>query len=486
MRRKLSNRAQLSGTKAKHLGNGSGRASDGGLSVRDDDGHSVGGSCNGGLLVRFVLRLSLRRLRSLENGGHDGRRHQSSKVRHSIVYSAFEAETGGRDGNFSTLDFFRCARWSGTINSVRRVAASRWSVLTACGPDSLLGVDANCSETELKKAYRKKALLLHPDKNPNAGDEFKDVSHGQSRAPSLAAAARSLDFLSQLTKFCPSTPLRPPRTAHTLTILRSPDKRRVYDQYGEEGLSGGGGGGPGGMDPQDLFSQLFGGGGGGFFGGGGGGRGGGRPQGPRKGKDLVHRIKVSLEDLYKGKTTKLALQKHVLCTKCKGKGGKEGAVKSCQGCNGQGIKMILRQLGPMVQQIQATCSDCNGEGEIINAKDRCKGCLGKKIVNERKVLEVFIDRGMKEGQTISFAGEADQTPGVEPGDVVIVVEEKPHEIYKRKGDDLYAEVSIDLLTALAGGQFAIQHLDERALLVTIHPGDVIKPGSSFVPRSAQH
>lgn len=139
--------------------------------------------------------------------------------------------------------------------------------------------------------------------------------------------------------------------------------------------------------------------------------------------------------------------------------------------------MILRQLGPMVQQIQATCTDCNGEGEIINAKDRCKGCLGKKIVNERKVLEVFIDRGMKEGQTISFAGEADQTPGVEPGDVVIVVEEKPHEIYKRKGDDLYAEISIDLLTALAGGQFAIQHLDERALLVTIHPGDVIKPGT---------
>lgn len=261
----------------------------------------------------------------------------------------------------------------------------------------------------------------------------------------------------------------------------SPDKRRVYDQYGEEGLSNGGPGGMGGMDPQDLFSQLFGGGGGGFFGGQGG-RGGGRPQGPKKGKDLVHRIKVSLEDLYKGKTTKLALQKHVLCTKCKGKGGKEGAVKSCQGCHGQGIKIVLRQLGPMVQQIQQTCGDCNGEGEIINAKDRCKGCLGKKIVNERKVLEVFIDRGMKEGQTISFAGEADQSPGVEPGDVVIVIEEKPHAVFKRKGDDLYAEVEIDLLTALAGGQFTILHLDDRALLVTIPPGEVIKPGSSISPR----
>lgn len=229
----------------------------------------------------------------------------------------------------------------------------------------------------------------------------------------------------------------------------------------------------GSMDPQDLFSQLFGG-GGGFFGGGGGR--GGRPQGPKKGKDLVHRIKVSLEDLFKGKTTKLALQKHVLCSKCKGKGGKEGAVKQCQGCHGQGVKIVLRQLGPMVQQIQQTCGDCGGEGEIINAKDKCKGCNGKKIVNERKVLEVFIDRGMKEGQTISFSGEADQAPGVEPGDVVIVVEEKPHSVFKRKGDDLFAEVEIDLLTALAGGAFTIPHLDERALLVKIPPGECIKPG----------
>lgn len=296
----------------------------------------------------------------------------------------------------------------------------------------LLGVSPDCSDSELKKAYRKKALLLHPDKNPNAGDEFKEVSHAYE-------------------------------------VLSDSEKRRIYDQYGEEGLSGGGG--MGGMDPQDLFSQLFGG-GGGFFGGGR-----SRPQGPRKGKDLVHRIKVSLEDLYKGKTTKLALQKHVLCGKCNGKGGKEGAVKKCQGCQGQGIKIVLRQLGPMVQQIQQTCPDCNGEGEIINAKDRCKQCNGKKIVNERKVLEVFIDKGMKEGQTITFNGEADQAPGIEPGDVVIVVEEKPHDVFKRKGDDLFAEVEIDLLTALAGGQFALPHLDERALLVKIHPGEIVKPGS---------
>ncbi|GAA5985461.1 hypothetical protein JCM11641_007075 [Rhodosporidiobolus odoratus] len=299
----------------------------------------------------------------------------------------------------------------------------------------LLGVQPSATAADLKKAYRKLALKLHPDKNPDAGDQFKEVSHAYE-------------------------------------ILSDEQKREVYDRYGEEGLNGGGPGGMGGMDPQDLFSQLFGG-GGGFFGGGGRGS---RPQGPRKGKDLVHRIKVSLEDLYKGKTSKLALQKHVLCGKCKGKGGKEGAVKTCGSCKGQGVKIVLRQLGPMVQQIQQPCGDCNGEGEIINAKDRCKDCNGKKIVNERKVLEVFIDRGMKDGQTITFNGEADQAPGVEPGDVVIVIEEKPHDLFKRKGDDLFAEVEIDLLTALAGGAFTIPHLDDRALLVKIQPGEVIKPG----------
>jgi DnaJ-class molecular chaperone len=125
----------------------------------------------------------------------------------------------------------------------------------------------------------------------------------------------------------------------------------MYDQYGEEGLNGGPGG-MGGMDAEDLFSQLF---GGGF---GGGGRRG--PQGPRRGKDMVHALKVSLEDLYNGKTSKLALQKHILCPKCEGRGGKEGSVHKCKTCNGQGIRLVTRQMGPMIQQMQQTVSLNNG------------------------------------------------------------------------------------------------------------------------------
>jgi len=200
-----------------------------------------------------------------------------------------------------------------------------------------------------------------------------------------------------------------------------------------------------------------------------------KPSGPRRGKDVGHPLKVSLEDLYKGKTSKLALQKQVLCGKCDGKGGKEGAVKTCRTCNGQGVKVTTRQLGPMIQQYQSTCGDCNGEGESINEKDKCNTCRGKKVINERKVLEVFIDKGMKDGQKITFTGEGDQAPGIIPGDVVIVLEEKEHSTFKRKGNDLLYHAKIDLLTALAGGKFAINHLDGRELIVTIIPGEVIKP-----------
>ncbi len=306
-----------------------------------------------------------------------------------------------------------------------------------------------CSRTlvslPVARAYRKKALSAHPDKGGDP-EVFKEITSAYE-------------------------------------VLSDSQKRDLYDRFGAEGLkeSGGMGGGMG-MDPNEIFSHLFGGGGGGGFFGGGGPGGSRGPQGPRKGRDLVHRVKVSLEELYVGKVTKLALQKHVLCGKCEGRGGKEGAVKSCGGCNGRGIKIVLRQLGPMVQQVQQTCPECSGAGEIINPKDRCKGCNAKKTVQERKVLEVRIDKGMEDGQQITFKEEADQAPNTIPGDVVIVVDEKPHARFKRRKNDLFTEVEIDLLTALGGGRVFIEHLDNRALNVELVAGDVIKPGAMKVLR----
>ncbi|EXJ81551.1 DnaJ like subfamily A member 2 [Capronia coronata CBS 617.96] len=300
----------------------------------------------------------------------------------------------------------------------------------------ILGVDPSASEAQLKSAYKKGALKHHPDKNahnPDAAEKFKELSKAYE-------------------------------------VLSDPQKRSIYDQYGEEGLEQGGMGG--GMAAEDLFAQFFGGNGafGGMFGGG------MRDTGPKKARTIHHVHKVSLEDIYRGKVSKLALQKSVICPACEGRGGKEGAVKTCTGCNGAGMKTMMRQMGPMIQRFQTICPDCQGEGEILRDRDRCKRCMGKKTIVERKVLHVHVDRGVKSGHKIEFRGEGDQMPGVLPGDVVFEIEQKPHPRFQRKDDDLFYHAEIDLLTALAGGQIFIEHLDDRWVTVNIPAGEPITPG----------
>lgn len=192
---------------------------------------------------------------------------------------------------------------------------------------------------------------------------------------------------------------------------------------------------------------------------------------------MVHPLKVSLEDLYNGKTTKLQLSKNVLCGSCNGQGGKAGAVQKCVACRGRGMRIMIRQLAPgMVQQMQSVCTDCNGEGEVINEKDRCKKCEGHKVCKETKLLEVHVDKGMRHGQKITFSGEADQAPGTEPGDIVLVLQEKEHEEFRRDGNDLHMTQRIGLVEALCGFQMTVTHLDGRQLLVKYPPGKVIEPG----------
>mmetsp|Transcript_10396 Transcript_10396/g.16972 ORF Transcript_10396/g.16972 Transcript_10396/m.16972 type:complete len:416 (+) Transcript_10396:166-1413(+) len=296
-----------------------------------------------------------------------------------------------------------------------------------------LNIEPTAGEDEIKKAYRKRAMQLHPDKNPSpeAAEQFKEIS-----------------------------------TAYE--VLSDSEKRRIYDQFGEEGLNESGGGG--GHSPFDIFESFFG--GGGF-----GGRQGSK-KGPRRGEDVVHYLAVTLEDLYKGKTTKLALNKHVVCTTCKGKGAKgDGPVKKCAGCHGSGVKMVVRQLGPgMLQQMQQVCPDCKGDGEIIAEKDKCTNCKGKKVIQEKKILEVHVEKGMLHQQKITFTGEADQAPDTEPGDIVIVLQQKEHPRFKRQNNyNLVMEASITLTQALCGAQLLVEHLDGRKLLVQTKPGEIIKP-----------
>ncbi|PHT54195.1 Chaperone protein dnaJ 2 [Capsicum baccatum] len=293
----------------------------------------------------------------------------------------------------------------------------------------ILGVAKTATQDDLKKAYRKLAIKNHPDKGGDP-EKFKEI-------------------------------------AQAYDVLSDPEKREIYDQYGEDALKEGMDR-SGGHDPFDIFQSFF---GGSAFGGGGSSR--GRRQ--RRGEDVVHSLKVSLEDLYNGTSKKLSLSRNVLCTKCKGVGSKSGASMKCSGCQGKGMKVSIRQLGPMIQQMQHPCNDCKGTGEKINDKDRCPQCKGQKVVQEKKVLEVVVDKGMLNGQKITFPGEADEAPDTITGDIVCILQQKEHPKFKRKGDDLFVEHTLTLTEALCGFQFVLTHLDNRQLMIKSQPGEVIKP-----------
>lgn len=187
-------------------------------------------------------------------------------------------------------------------------------------------------------------------------------------------------------------------------------------------------------------------------------------------------MKVTLEDLYNGKTTKIAVNRDRICPKCDGKGGKEGAVKTCSGCKGKGMRTVMQMLGPgMYSQRTGPCDECNGNGEMIDEKFKCKNCDGKKVIKEKKVLEVSIDKGAPNGEKYLLHGESDEFPGMEPGDVIIQIIEQKHDLFKRKGADLMIEKEISLLDALTGVDFVINHLDGRKLRIKNKPGDIIKP-----------
>ncbi|GAB2209532.1 hypothetical protein Droror1_Dr00026750 [Drosera rotundifolia] len=153
----------------------------------------------------------------------------------------------------------------------------------------------------------------------------------------------------------------------------------------------------------------------------------------------------------------------------------------CSGCQGSGMKVSIRHLGPsMIQQMQLPCNKCKGTGEKISDKDLCAQCKGEKVVQEKKVLEVIVEKGMQHGQKITLPGEADEAPDTVTGDIVFVLQQKDHPKFKRKGEDLFYEHTLSLSEALCGFKFVIAHLDRRQLLIKSNPGEVVKPGTYFV------
>jgi len=312
---------------------------------------------------------------------------------------------------------------SGGMNGAPRKAADTSKFY------DLLGVEKNASTSDIKKAFRRAAVQHHPDKG---GDEekFKEINKAYE-------------------------------------VLADPEKREIYDQYGEEGLDQNGGGGGGMHDIFDLF--------------GGGGRG-GRQRGPKKGEDVSFETKVTLEQLYSGHKKPLKLTRKVLCTGCNGKGGDQ--VVDCVDCNGQGVRVQIRQLGPgMIQQMQSTCNKCNGEGRVIPERSKCKTCKGAKVTKNKEVLDLHISPGMLNGEKVRFREKADEAPNTVPGDIIVVLSEEAHPYFKRKDNDLVFEKKISLVEALCGFDFHIRHLDGRVLHVKSENGAIIKPNEIKVVES---
>jgi len=295
-----------------------------------------------------------------------------------------------------------------------------------------LGVNRTASDGEIKKNYRKLAKEFHPDKNPEAGDKFKEISFAYE-------------------------------------VLSDPEKRSTYDRYGLKGLQDGDHG------SDDFIGRMF----GGFFGGMGGMGGMGSTANRRPQAEIVQQA-VTLENLYNGNTTfPVEINRIVVCKRCEGRGGKAGAAKKCAVCNGTGTKVTLQQLGiGIARQIHQRCPNCSGKGESFTERDRCGECHGNRTVEEKKTLEVHVDKGMKHGQKIVFRGEGNQNADCsDAGDVVVMLVQEAHEYFQRSADNLVILHKINLTEALCGFSFPVKHLDGRDLLLRCAPGDVITKDS---------
>ncbi len=291
----------------------------------------------------------------------------------------------------------------------------------------VLGVSKGASADELKKAYRKLAIQYHPDKNPGdsaAEEKFKEA-------------------------------------AEAYEVLSNDEKRRRYDQYGHSGMGNQGGFG-GGMSMDDIFSNfgdVF----GDFFGGGFSGFGRGRSSNRTpQGSNLRIRVKLTLEEIAHGVEKKVKVSRQVHCDACSGSGAKSGSSPTtCSTCHGSGrvVRVTNTFLGQM--QTSATCPHCNGEGKVIT--DRCTSCNGSGLKKGEDVISIKIPPGVEEGMQLSLSGKGNAAPrGGIPGDLIVLIEELEHDIFKRDGINLLYEHNISYSDAVLGTQSDIPTLDGKA------------------------
>jgi molecular chaperone DnaJ len=303
----------------------------------------------------------------------------------------------------------------------------------------ILDTPKTASQEEIKKAYRQQAIKFHPDKNPGnkeSEEKFKEA-------------------------------------AEAYEILGDPEKRKRYDQYGHAGVGGAQGfsGFGGGMSMEDIFSHfgdIFGGGFGDSFSSafGGGGR---RGRTVNQGSNLRVKVKLTLEEIVNGVEKKIKVNKYIKCNTCTGTGAKGGSsYNTCTTCRGSGhvTRVTSTFLGQM--QTTSTCPNCGGEGQVIT--DKCLDCAGNGIVKGEEVIPIKIPAGVAEGMQLSMGGKGNAAArsGI-PGDLLVQIEELPHELFEREGNNLHYEHYINFVDAALGITTEIPIIEGK-VKIKVEPG----------------
>ena len=308
----------------------------------------------------------------------------------------------------------------------------------------ILGVERTATADEIKRAYKKVAIKYHPDRNP--GDKEAEEKFKQ--------AAQAYD------------------------VLRDPDKRARYDQFGAAGVDGTAGGfggfGAGGMDLNDIFrnfGDIFGGAFGGF-----GGFGGGRGQRQYRGSDMRMKVRLTLEEISTGVTKKFKVRKDITCTECHGTGCASGhSPETCPTCHGQGYVIQSRRSFLGMMQTQEVCPNCHGEGTVI--KHTCSHCHGEGVTSGEEIVEIKIPAGVTEGMVVNVPGKGNAAKhGGVPGDIQVIIEEEPHKDFIRDDTDLIYNLLLTVSQAALGDTIDIPTLTGKAR-IKIEPGT--QPGTAL-------
>lgn len=308
----------------------------------------------------------------------------------------------------------------------------------------VLGIEKGASEAEIKKAFRKMAMKYHPDRNPDnkeAEEHFKEVNEAYE-------------------------------------VLSDPEKKKRYDQFGHAGVDpnagfgggGFGGFGGGGFGFDDIFDMF-----GGAFGGGfGGGR--SRRNGPKKGRDLQKSVTIEFKEALFGCSREIEVNKYVKCKTCNGEGAEPGtSKKACDVCGGSGqVSQVKNTAFGRFQNI-VTCSKCNGTGEIIEKP--CHECNGAGKIKSRIKMKVDIPAGIDTDNMITLRGQGEPGENGGPdGDLYVVVNVKPHSVYKRRDYNLYIDLPITYEQAVLGDKIKVPSFGE-SYAYTIPAGT--QSGSEF-------